>query len=99
DVALPALEAVENSADPEVRLRVRSILADLRLGIAPDWPIEMVELVRKYPELGEDARHHAITRLQQTLKERAVPFLLSRIETGTERETGFALDALRGLDS
>lgn len=84
--ALPALEQVENSPDPEVRVRARSILADLRLGITPDWPDELATLARGYRHLDGAARTEALQRLAGTLKLQAVPFLLAT-RVGTERDT------------
>jgi tetratricopeptide (TPR) repeat protein len=84
--ALPALEQVEHSADPEVRERAREILADLRLGITPDWPEELATLARGYRQLDAAARPDVLQRLAKELKLQAVPFLLAA-RAGTERDT------------
>lgn len=83
--ALPSLEQVEHSADPEVRERAREILVDLRLGLTPDWPAEMAALVRGYRQLDAAARPDVLQRVAKELKLQAVPFLLGA-RAGAEQE-------------
>ena len=83
--ARPVLEQVENVADPEVRERARAILADLRLGITPEWPEEMAALARGYRHLDAAARPDVLQRLVKELKLQAAPFLLAA-RAGQERD-------------
>jgi len=102
-IGQPALEAIEKAAgsdDPEIRLRARDVLADVRLGIGPEWPADVVLLVRHYDQMQEHERSSAISRIAN-LGAKAVPFLIRRMETGSPNEANWALNALqrpRGSD-
>ncbi len=96
-VGQPARQALEQAAesdDPEVRLRARDLLADVLLGIGPDWPADMVLLVRHYDTMQLHERSNAIYRIGQ-LGAKAVPFLVKRMEVGTANEASWALNALQ----
>ena len=80
-----ALEQVENTPDPEVRERARTILADLRLGITPDWPAELAALARGYRQRDATERPAVLQRVAGALKLQAVPFLLAA-RAGAERD-------------
>jgi tetratricopeptide (TPR) repeat protein len=97
--AIPALEKAADSDDPEIRTRAREILADARLGISPDWPSEMVLLVRHYSELGDNERMQALYRIGQTLREKAVPFLLARLTSENAQEANYALSSIQRINS
>lgn len=92
--ARKALEAAADSDDPEVRLRARDVLSDVVLGIGPDWPADIVLLVRHFDDMQQHERSNAIYRIAQ-LGAKAVPFLLKRMETGTPNEANWALNALQ----
>lgn len=101
-IGLPALEALERAAesdDPEVRTRARNVLRDVRLGITPDWPAETVLMVRHYDDLPEAERGDALQRIGDTLKDKAVPFLLLRMAEGRPSEATRALDCLRRINT
>lgn len=98
----PAMEALSEAAmsdDPEVSTRAKEILIDLRLGIGPDWPADMVLQVRHYPELQEHEKYNVMRRLAASLKERAVPFLISRLAEGQGNEPHYASSTLSSLSS
>ena len=97
--AIPALEKAADSDDPEIRTRAREILGDVRLGISPDWPSEMVLLVRHYNELGDNERSQALYRIGQTLREKAVPFLLARLTSENAQEANYAVSAIQRINS
>ncbi|HPD17478.1 MAG TPA: hypothetical protein PLE19_21275 [Planctomycetota bacterium] len=92
--ARKALEKAAESDDPEVRLRARDVLSDVVLGIGPDWPADIVLLVRHFDDMQQHERSNAIYRIAQ-LGAKAVPFLLKRMETGTPSEANWALNALQ----
>jgi len=101
-IGLPVLGALEKAAeseDPEVRLRAREVLYDVRLGISPDWPSEMVLLVRHYDRLGESERREALRRIVSVLAEKAVPFLLQRLADANPGEADYAINCLAGLST
>jgi tetratricopeptide (TPR) repeat protein len=75
-------------------LRAQELLADLRLGIAPDWPAECQELARGYDRLPANERPDALRRLHAALGVRGVLFLLGRLD---DREANTAWELLRGL--
>ncbi|MBL7222446.1 MAG: hypothetical protein ISS72_01205 [Candidatus Brocadiae bacterium] len=100
-VGLPALAALEKAAesdDPEIRVRARQILGDVRLGISPDWPAEIALLVRHYERLNDGERHQALQRLTAAVGDKAVPFLVLRLGKGSSREANTALQHLYGLN-
>lgn len=90
--AASALEQAAESTDPEVRLRAQMILADIRLGITPEWSAEMIALARGFRQLPEDQQLAALKRLTETLGGKATPFLLSR---ATADAGGVADEAFR----
>jgi len=92
--ARAALEQVENSPDPEVRERARALLADIRLGINPDWPADLAERARQYRQLDATERQNTLRRMAKELEHGAVPFLLARLEVGDPNERAVARNAL-----
>jgi len=101
EIGWPALKRLEEAAksdDPEVRLRARKIVGDLRLGITPDWPAEMALQARHIARMEENERARTIGNIAQALKEKAVPFLLDRMAQAT-RDADSALTYLRRMDS
>jgi len=95
--AIPALEKATQSDDPEVAIRAAAILTDARMGLGPDWPPELVKLVRNYDLLKASDRQKALTRLSGELKVRAVPFLLYRMGIGEAAEAARALQCLKNM--
>jgi len=96
-VGQPALQPLEKAAesdDPEIRIRARDVLADVRLGIGPEWPADLVLLVRHYDNMQEHERSNAIYRLAN-MGAKAIPFLVKRLETGSPNEANWAVNALQ----
>lgn len=52
--ARPALAEAAQSPDPEVRQRARAILEKLDLGLRPDMPVVVQELIRRFHECDSD---------------------------------------------
>lgn len=102
-IGLPAVAALEKAAksdDPEVRMRVRRILTDVRLGITEDWPSDIAYLARRYEYLTEfRQKRHVMERISQILKDRAVSFLVIQMASGTGAEAECALSCLKKMDS
>jgi len=97
-IGLPALRALEKAAeldDPEVRVRARDLLADVRLGVGTDWPSELVLLVRHYDRLSDPEQQNALQRMANTLGAKAAPFLILRLGVGDPNEANTALQLLR----
>ncbi len=92
--ALQALEKAADSDDPEIRVRARDIVADVRLGIGPDWPADTVLLVRHYDNMQEHERSNAIHRIA-AMGAKAVPFLVKIMEAGSNNEASWACNALQ----
>jgi len=63
--AKPMLSQAIASGDPEVVMRARSLLRKVHLGILPDSPPEVVELVVKYDTASPEMRLTIIRRLKQ----------------------------------
>jgi len=93
--ALEPLEKAALSDDPEVRVRAGAILADLRLGITPDWPEAAIDLVREWHALDDNARRQGLRTLPQMLGVRVAPFMLRRMEKGSDYESRYAFRYLR----
>ncbi|MDD4892070.1 MAG: hypothetical protein PHU85_19280 [Phycisphaerae bacterium] len=89
--AIPALEEACRSDNPEVRVRARDVLADVRMGVQPDWPADVVLLMRHYAKLPENERVKAINRVAEAIQENSAPFLDVCIRQGrTEPEVATA---------
>ncbi|MFP4057107.1 MAG: hypothetical protein ACLF0G_09590 [Candidatus Brocadiia bacterium] len=97
--AQKALEKAAESDDPEVRYRARKVLADVRLGIRPQWPSDIALLVRHYERLNEHERGNALRRVHEALGEEAIPFLVQRLGKGGANEAQQAFYCLQRLDS
>jgi len=95
--ARAALEEAARSDDPQVRSLARDVLADIRVGIRPNWPADIIPLVRNYDELGEHERPNALRRIADALKEKAVPFLVRRLQSGSTDEARDAYYRLRRI--
>ncbi|MBM4034483.1 MAG: tetratricopeptide repeat protein [Planctomycetes bacterium] len=96
-IGRPALDELEKAAeadDPEIRVRARDILADVRLGIGPDWPADIALMVRHYDNMQEHERSNAIYRIA-SMGPRGIPFLIKRMETGSPNEASWAVNALQ----
>jgi hypothetical protein len=93
--AQAALEKVAADPDPEVRVRARRILEDLRLGITPDWPAEVAVLARRCDQMDNPGEcEQSVNRVAQTMGERAVTFLIQRIladDGGGAQQAEYAL--------
>ena len=94
-----ALEKAEKSDDPEVRLRARKILTDLRLGITPDWPADLALLARHYDAMTSNERRNAMRRIAEGLKEKAVIFLVSKMADSDSNQAQYAMNYLMGIHS
>ncbi|MBM4040949.1 MAG: tetratricopeptide repeat protein [Planctomycetes bacterium] len=92
--ALQALEKAAESDDPEIRVRARDVLGDVRLGIGPNWPADIVLLVRHYDNMQEHERSNAIYRIA-SLGAKGVPFLVKVMEAGSPNEANWACNALQ----
>ena len=64
DKASKLLEQASASGNPEVALRARTILRQVRLGILPDSPPEVVALVRRYDRAKPSDRQRIIRELK-----------------------------------
>jgi len=95
--ALAALERAAESDDPEARTRAREVLEDVRLGITPDWPSEMILLARHYDQLPDQERQQALYRMGQMLGVRAVPFLVQRLASENPNEARAAIAGLQNI--
>ena len=95
--ALLALAEAAASDDPEVRMRARRILGDLRMGIEPGWPAQAVLLVRHYKDLNREGKRDAMRQLARTLGEKAVPFLVLQMGAGDASEARDAFNTLQSL--
>jgi len=97
--AIPALEKAAESDDPEIRIRARDVLADVRLGIGPDWPSDVVLLIRHYDRLGEGERQNALQRIGTSLGVKAADFLICRLAQDDENSGNNALNFLQRLNN
>ena len=93
--AAVALEKAAQSDDPEVHVRASQLLADIRLGIGPDWPSEIAVLVRHYTQLESNERRQALERIGQALGAKAVAFLVQRLVSDDANEAQYAFYALQ----
>ena len=95
--AEPALIEATGSKDLEVSARARRILRDIRAGIEPGWPKDMIALVRRNEWAPAAQRRAAVDRITERLKGKALPFLLGRLTMGEKSEKAHALGRIAGL--
>jgi tetratricopeptide (TPR) repeat protein len=96
--ALQKLQKATESEDPEIRVRARKIVSELRLGITPGWPEAMIQLVHEYKNLDEEAKNQALRQLHAAIQQKAVPFLVFRLSEGSSSEAETALSLLQGKE-
>lgn len=73
--ALPLLEELVKSADPEVAFRARDLKKKIRYGMTPDTPAAVVALVESYPGLSLQEKEHALLELRSLEADRQALFL------------------------
>jgi len=98
EAAREQMEKAQNAPDPEVRLRVLAMLADLRWGITGAWPAELATEVRGYEALPLPGREELARRLLKTLRADAALFLMTRLRAGDAAEQQMLLAVTRELD-
>ena len=97
-IGIPAIKWLEKAAqddDPEVRTRAKDILRDVRLGIQPDWPADIILTVRHYGRFSEQERYAKLQKIADAIGPKAVPFLVTRLAEGTDREAKYAFQVLQ----
>jgi len=103
DEILPAIEAARENADPETAARAQEIWRRLRLGITPESPRKVVNLVLRYEEADPEERQRIIGKLKE---ERAWPQVLKMHALERDPETleeiadeiaGVAVEAAREM--
>jgi len=100
-VGQPALDALARAArsdDPEIRVRSREILADVQLGIRPDWPSEAILLIRHYDRQQENQRYSVLQRIAAALGPQATPFIVQRMAEGSNNEANYAFRTLQRMN-
>ena len=95
--ARAALEEAAKSDDPEIRVRARGLVADIRSGIRPHWSAETVLLLRHYDRTPAHSRYQPLQQLVGALGHEAVPFLIERIAKGDNNESNYALRFLQQI--
>lgn len=97
-IGLPAQSALEKAAqadDPEIYMRARNILSDVMLGIGPEWPEAAIALVRSWDNFDDRQRRNGLRELPQMIGDKAIPFMLLRMEKGSDYEARYALQYLQ----
>jgi len=97
--ARTALEAAANSKDLEVAARAKLLLKDIRSGIRPDWPVEIIAAARNFEWGTSTARRAAMDKICKALKGGSLDFLLSRLAAGDGKDAAHALQWVRKLAS
>ncbi|MFC1499371.1 hypothetical protein ACFLS1_13000 [Verrucomicrobiota bacterium] len=99
-IGQPAREALERAAksgDPEIQIRARDILQDIKYGINPSWPEELCLKIRGYEQLDSSAKKQLIHHLFTDYGKQAIPFLLDRVEKGANDDAALAVDRLKDM--
>ena len=97
DPARAILEKAAESDDPEIRVRARELLGDVRSGIRPHWPAHTVLLMRHFDRQQEHERYQALQQIVAAIGHEAVPFLLQRMAEGNDNEAQWALRFLQQM--
>ncbi len=77
DAVRPALEQAARSSDPEINQRARAILNDIKLGIRPDTPPEIRNLIRQFHNADDDEARQIVVAGLLAAGETAEPVLAS----------------------
>jgi len=96
--AEPALNEALKSNDPEVVARARRILRRFMLGIYPDTPRDVVELIGKFYRGDADAKHAALDRLMAMGRLETVMKLIKAEPDATLRQA-LTKNLVKDLDS
>ena len=91
------LEKAVASDDPEIRVRARQILADIKDGIRPHWPAETILVMRHFASRQEHERYNLFKQISGAIGHEAVPFIIHRMAVGTSNEGGYALRTLQAM--
>lgn len=95
--AIPALAKATGSRDLEVSMRADIILRDLRAGVDPGWPPEIIAAARRMQWCPAAQRRANLDRIVKALKGGALPFLLARLTAGDAKDKAHALGCIRKL--
>lgn len=95
--AVAALAKALQSDDPEVQARAGTILGDIRAGISPDWPQEVITLARSFDGYSTSQRRAAVEKVCKTFKGSALGFLLGRLAVGSSRDAAYALEKIKAI--
>jgi len=102
-IGMPALDALQKAAasdNSKLRFGAKKILKDVRLGITPDWPADLILLARYYDRMPQlDRRRRALRRVADALKEKAVPLLITAMASPKADEAECALVALKRINT
>src|SRR5688572_3784104 len=71
-----ALEAAAKSKDAEVSLRAKRVLDQVRYGILPETPPQIVQLIGKYREGDANAKRDTLRQLRELRQQNVVLVLL-----------------------
>lgn len=99
DSALEVLREATTSDDPEVRHRASVLLSELELGITSAWPEHLTQMARSFASLDPNERTKAMHAINKTMKDQAVPFLLTRLRDADPDTASQAWQLLRKQDT
>jgi len=95
--ARKALEIAVESNDPEIRMRARKILYDIKLGINPAWSEELRQKMRGFNKLDKTAKKKLIDKLTAESENEAMSFLLMRVEKGDPSDVDMVIERLLAM--
>lgn len=95
--AIAALEEGIASSDPEIRVRAKALLPDIKLGLEPGWPADMVLLMRHYNRLPPAERVPSLKRVADGLGPKAAAFLANCAVESASAESAEAIARLMAM--
>lgn len=85
DSAMDALTVAATSSDPEVSLRAEIVIDKIELGIHPDDPPEIIQLIERFYLLSQEAQYREIQKLRSQKKYRLNTLLAERAKNPADK--------------
>jgi tetratricopeptide (TPR) repeat protein len=91
------LETALSSTDPEIRMRAKEILKDIKLGIRPSWSEELAKKVRGFGKLKTDDKQKLVNKLVSLSEKEAMPFLMTLVDKNDSTDSKMGMMALKSF--
>lgn len=94
DTAVPYLEAVTNSNDPEVRMVAVDLLNQIKSGVTAEWPADIADRALKIQDNSQGDRLRFYGRVKKAVGVKSVSYLMKRGAIETDEGRKYLLELL-----